>query len=475
PELGRALDRHDEMVLRTGEAEHHQLEPRIVDGERRWDSVTRLPLRDAEGRIVGATTIFRDVTDQKTAEESIREAVRRRDQFLAMLSHELRNPLAAIVSAIGVLKAHGTTNGDGRLVDVLDRQTTQMAHLLDELLEASRVIENKIVLKKELVDLNDVARDAVDAVRPHVDARRLELRVDLAPGALVVDGDPARLQQVLVNLLTNAAKYTPPCGHVIVTTRRESGLAVISVTDDGAGIAPDLLESIFELFVQSRRTLDRAEGGLGLGLSLVRSLVAMHGGKVAATSEGEGRGSTFTVTLPIDSAALGAPARRKEGSARAPADPSDALILLVEDNLDSREVLTELLELSGRRCRSVESGAAALEILDELRPAVALIDLGLPGIDGFDVARRIRARPDGADIRLVALTGYGQPADRAAGRAAGFDAHLVKPVRLEQLTAILDELTRGRDPGASSVSSSSAAAYGRIEGQPLAPNDEDVA
>jgi two-component system CheB/CheR fusion protein len=475
PELGRALDRHDEMVLRTGEAEHHQLEPRIVDGERRWDSVTRLPLRDAEGRIVGATTIFRDVTDQKTAEESIREAVRRRDQFLAMLSHELRNPLAAIVSAIGVLKAHGTTNGDGRLVDVLDRQTTQMAHLLDELLEASRVIENKIVLKKELVDLNDVARDAVDAVRPHVDARRLELRVDLAPGALVVDGDPARLQQVLVNLLTNAAKYTPPCGHVIVTTRRESGLAVISVTDDGAGIAPDLLESIFELFVQSRRTLDRAEGGLGLGLSLVRSLVAMHGGKVAATSEGEGRGSTFTVTLPIGSAALGAPARRKEGSARAPADPSDALIVLVEDNLDSREVLTELLELSGRRCRSVESGAAALEILDELRPAVALIDLGLPGIDGFDVARRIRARPDGADIRLVALTGYGQPADRAAGRAAGFDAHLVKPVRLEQLTAILDELTRGRDPGASSVSSSSAAAYGRIEGQPLAPNDEDVA
>ncbi|MDB4982206.1 MAG: hypothetical protein JWM82_2958, partial [Myxococcales bacterium] len=439
--MGLALHRQDETVLRTGEAQHQSVEERRVGGESHWDSVTRLPLRDPAGDIVGTGAIFRDITEQKRAEEKIREAVRRRDQFLAMLSHELRNPLAAIVSATGLLRAPGNTGlPDARFLDVLDRQTQQMTRLLDELLEASRVTENKIELKKEVIDLNEVIRDALDAARGQLHARALDVVVDLDVVPLWVDGDAARLQQVLVNLLNNAAKYTPQGGHVRVTAKREGETASIRVKDDGAGIPADLLESVFELFVQSRRTLDRAAGGLGVGLSLVRSLVAMHGGKIMAQSEGEGKGSEFIVTLPTARADRSAPQNlAAHDGAPACGLPAGSTVMVVEDNADSREMLCELLELSGLKCRSAESGTAALELLDHIQPQAAIIDLGLPGIDGLEVARRIRARPGHQDLCLIALTGYGQPSDRALAREAGFNAHIVKPVRLAELLALLEE------------------------------------
>jgi two-component system, chemotaxis family, CheB/CheR fusion protein len=448
-DLALAMHKQDEVVLRTGKAQAYSLERRGGEAEDSWDLVTRLPIRDPEGHIVGTTGIFRDVTDQKRSEEASHEAVRRRDQFLAMLSHELRNPLSAIVSATSMLR-----NGDAtaakrhRFLDVLSRQTHQMTRLLDELLEASRVTQNKIELRKQRLDLNDVVRTAVDAARMQIDGRGLELEIEIATEPLPVDGDAARLEQVLANLLSNAAKYTPSGGHIQITTARREGVGEIRVKDDGAGIAPELLRSVFELFVQSRRTLDRAAGGLGVGLSLVRALVEMHGGQVTADSAGEGRGSEFVVTLPL-SLSLSQPGPvevRRDGDDDSSHDvmfrplravPAGGNILIVEDNEDSRELLCEMLTHSGLSCKAVDGSAAALALMDELRPHAAIIDLGLPGIDGLELARRIRALPGHADVRLIALTGYGQPSDRVLSKSAGFDAHLVKPVRVEQLLAVL--------------------------------------
>ncbi|HEX2658088.1 MAG TPA: CheR family methyltransferase, partial [Polyangia bacterium] len=443
--MALSMHRQDERVLRTGEAQHYSLEEQPgADGSgSHWDMVTRLPLKDPEGQIVGTSVIMRDVTAQKRAEEKIREAVRRRDQFLAMLSHELRNPLAAIVTATGLLN-HGATPPADRFIQVIERQSQQMTRLLDELLEASRVTQNKIELKRARVDLNRIVREAIDGARGQVEARQIVLSTEFSDEPLMVYGDAARLQQVVVNLLNNAAKYTPQQGHVVVRTSREQDLVSVTVKDDGAGIPSDMLESVFELFVQSSRTLDRSAGGLGVGLSLVRSLVAMHGGTVTAHSEGEGKGSELVVKLPAsrdggveeDAEAVGS-----GPTAKPRCDvPPGGTVLVVEDNPDSREMLREVLERSGFKCVSAENGAVALTMLDEVQPDVAILDVGLPGLDGFEVARRIRANPRHKELCLVALTGYGQPSDRAIGKEAGFDAHLVKPVRVDQLLALLAEM-----------------------------------
>jgi len=296
-----------------------------------------------------------------------------------------------------------------------------------------------------VVDLAGVAAEAADAVRGQMDANDVRFTVDIAPGPILVDGDPARLQQIQVNLLSNAVKYTPRGGRVALEVGTDAEGAVIRVRDDGAGIPHHMLESIFELFVQSSRTLDHAGGGLGLGLTLVRSLVTMHGGTVAAHSEGEGRGSVFVVRLPMVAAAASEPAPAGGERASLPAGPSR--IVVVEDNADSREMLCELLLQSGFECRAVESGAAALALLDEVRPDIVILDVGLPEMDGFEIARHIRANATHAGVCLVALTGYGQAADRAASREAGFDVHLVKPVHAEQLLALLREgIRRPEDP-----------------------------
>jgi two-component system CheB/CheR fusion protein len=472
--LALALHKQDEEVLRTGQAQHYSLEKRaLTDGREEWDLVTRLPLRDAQGRIVGVIVIFRNVTEQRHAEEDIREAVRRRDQFLAMLSHELRNPLGAIVTATALLKAdNGTSAAPGaaptggaveqlpvlahrrrdRFLAILERQAQQMTRLLDDLLEASRVTQNKVELKKQLIDLNTVVKDAVDAVRGQIDAQGITLATNLSVRALTVDGDPARLQQIVVNLLSNAVKYTASGGHVAVTAERENDEAVVRLRDDGAGIPAEMLESIFDLFVQSRRTLDRAAGGLGVGLTLVRSLAQMHGGMVSAHSDGEGKGSEFVLRLPlaVTAGAITAPRiGRANHRQRAPGEsescpvPDGATVVVVEDNRDSREMLCELLVLSGFKCHTADNGRAALSLIEEIHPDIAILDVGLPEMDGFELARRVRRTRKHGDLCLIALTGYGQPSDHALGVEAGFDADLVKPVRAEHLLALLNRLRSG--------------------------------
>jgi len=433
-ELALAMHAADEAVLRTGEVEHYKLEQRA---EREWDLVTRLPLRGKGDEIVGVIAIMRSVTEQKLAEEKIQEAVRRRDQFLAMLSHELRNPLGAMVTATNLLKSGADTPAmHDKLLDVLTRQSRQMAHLLDDLLEASRVTQNKIELRRENVDLRDVINQAVDALRGPLAERNLRFSCSIPDEPLYVWGDATRLQQIHANLLSNAAKYTQPGGAVELTVKRDGEHALIEVRDSGAGIAPDMLESVFELFVQSNRTLDRSAGGLGVGLTLARSLVQLHGGTICACSDGEGKGSSFQVRLPLTAA----PAETEQrGGESSPRFTRGKKIVVVEDSEDSRELLCEFLKRAGYDCHAADSGPGALELIERERPDIALLDVGLPEMDGFEVARRVRKTPSIAKTVLIALTGYGRASDLETSREAGFDRHLVKPVVLEQLLAVLEQ------------------------------------
>jgi len=441
-EAALAVHRQDEEVLRTGVAQHYELEKReIHDGAVEWDLVSRLPLTDSSSHIVGVIGIFRSVTEQKRAEEKIIDAVRRRDEFLAMLSHELRNPLGAIVSATALLKdPSAAPQQQSKVLQIVERQAQQMARLLDDLLEASRITQDKVELRRSVLDLRTVVKDAADAVRSLMESRGLELTLKIDPNPLYVDGDAARLQQINVNLLSNAAKYTPRGGHVVLRAERQGGEAIVSVSDDGLGIPKEMLESAFELFVQSRRTLDRAEGGLGVGLTLVRGLVTKHGGNVHARSEGEGKGSEFIVHLPLVAAPADKEVPRPAGIELA----RGAKLVVVEDNADSREVLCALLTHAGFDCKSSDNGAAGLALIDEFAPVAAIVDIGLPEIDGLELARRIRKNAKHPDIYLVALTGYGQRGDRQTALEAGFDEHLVKPVDFAALQSLLG---RGRRTG----------------------------
>jgi two-component system CheB/CheR fusion protein len=433
-----AVHEQDEAVLRTGTAQHYKLERRErPDGGVEWDLVTRLPLTDSASRIVGIIGIFRSVTEQKRAEEKINDAVRRRDEFLAMLSHELRNPLGAIVSATTLMRGGSGSDpaaGRGKLLDIVERQAQQMARLLDDLLEASRVTQDKIDLRKKVIDLRAVIRDALDAMKNVISARGLTLDVELSSEALYVDGDPARLQQIGVNLLSNAAKYTQRGGHVSLKLSRDGDAATLRVRDDGMGIPKEMLDSVFELFVQSSRTLDRAEGGLGVGLTLVRGLVAKHGGTVTARSDGPGKGSEFCVRLPLVN-----PPEHADGGPppSLPKLAPGSRIVVIEDNQDSREMLCALLTHAGLDCKSSDNGATGVALIDEFNPSIAIVDIGLPGLDGLEVARRVRANPQHQHIYLIALTGYGQRADREMALSAGFDEHLVKPIDFGTLERVL--------------------------------------
>jgi len=437
-EQALSVHQQDDAVLRSGVAQTYQLERRVdQDGEEAWDLVSRLPLSDPSGKVVGIIGILRDVTEQKRNQRKIIDAVARRDQFLAMLSHELRNPLGAMVGAAELLR-HGepTPERSRRLLDVVCRQSQQMARLLDDLLEVSRVTQDKIELRKRLLDIRPIIEEAAEAAREAMQARDIELTVTLGPEPLFVECDPSRLQQIQANLLSNATKYTQAGGHVQLSARREDDYVVLRVKDDGAGIPKDVLENVFELFVQSDRTLDRAEGGLGVGLTLVRGLVELHGGSVAAHSDGEGQGSEFLVRLPLSHQA---PTSQPLAEVKVMFDSSHPplRVVIVEDNDDSRMMFCELLELSGFECHTASTGPLGLELINELRPDVALVDVGLPGLDGLELARLLRQDARNASMMLIALTGYGQREDRKATRDAGFDTHLVKPVDVEALFNLL--------------------------------------
>ncbi len=431
-----ALELHhqDDDVLLTGKAQHYNLEKRTrADGVPQWDSATRLPLRGKDGEVVGLIGVFRDVTERKVAEEKITESVLRRDEFLAMLSHELRNPLASVVTATQLLKDEPLAAEPARLIEVVDRQSNQMARLLDDLLEASRVTQNKVEIRKQPMDLRTVVEEAAAAVRSMMAVSHLQFTCTIDPRPLIVDGDAARLQQVCTNLLTNAAKYTPRGGCVTLEATRDGTDAIILVRDDGVGIPPDMLTAVFELFVQSSRTIDRAQGGIGVGLTLARSLVEMHGGSVQAASEGEGKGSLFTVRLRLSTKNIDELEVVKRGNVVAPG----LRIALIEDNEDTREMMATLLTRNRFDVRTAADGLTAVTLIDEFMPHAALVDIGLPGIDGFEVARRVRTISKNQQVILIALTGYGQLSDRATAIKAGYDAHLVKPIRLEQLLAIM--------------------------------------
>ncbi|MBI2803805.1 MAG: PAS domain-containing protein [Planctomycetes bacterium] len=403
----------------------------LADGPRTF-LTTRFPLRDEQNRIYAVAGISTDITDRKRAENEARDALARRDQFLAMLSHELRNPLSAILNATQVLEQDGAglhLHREAR--DVIQRQVGQMSRLLDDLLDVTRIAQNRIRLHKSVVDLRAIANEAIASVKTTFDSAGVVLHCDVGSEAAAVLGDAARLQQMMVNLLMNAAKYTPAGGVVQFSLEPDDTQLIVRVKDTGVGIRPDMLEKIFDVFVQANETLDRSDGGIGVGLTLVRTIAEMHHGSVKAFSDGVGKGSEFVVRLPRSTESPVPPAPHSEF----PKNP--ARVLIIEDNADSRRMLEAMLKLDGYTVDTAADGATGLDAILRLRPQFAIIDIGLPGMDGYQVARQVRASMSKDDVFLIALTGYGRPDDRRAVKEAGFDQHLVKPLKPHELTRVL--------------------------------------
>ncbi|MFC0250271.1 PAS domain-containing hybrid sensor histidine kinase/response regulator [Massilia consociata] len=435
---------HAAVAKAIGSRAIFELEHRVrrIDGSDGWALSRAVPMFDAAGRVAEWIGAASDITERKAAEEKLREADRRKDEFLAMLAHELRNPIAPISAAAQLLQ-HMKLDETlvRRTSEIIARQVGHMTGLIDDLLDVSRVTRGLVELERVPVDLGEVLQDAVEQVMPLVRARRHELALSLPPRPALVTGDKKRLVQVVANILNNAAKYTPEGGRIAVRADVTDGRACIDVSDNGIGMAPELSERAFELFAQAARSSDRSLGGLGLGLALVRSLVELHGGKVACDSAGPGQGSRFSVCLPCVS----------EGDAAAPAPPPapapDAArshgrlrILVVDDNVDAADTLSMLLEASGYHTLVEHAPHAALERARCDTPQVCLLDIGLPEMDGRELARRLRAEAATRDAVLVAITGYGQDSDREQILAAGFDHHLVKPVDIGRLHGILSAL-----------------------------------
>jgi signal transduction histidine kinase/ActR/RegA family two-component response regulator len=415
----------------------------------------------AQGRIIGAlfvgvlpgrvfsaddvrvVTAFADHAAAAMANAELyhdaQRANRAKDEFLAMLGHELRNPLGAIAGASGVLKATGGGDATGeRARAVIDRQVQHLARLVDDLLDVGRLTTGKVRLNRRPLELGELVSGAMSAWCSSGRFARHDVRIDVSP--VWVDADETRMEQVLGNLVGNALKYTPPAGRVTVRVAADGDSAALEVADTGAGIPIDIGDRIFDLFVQGERPLDRAQGGLGIGLTLVKALVALHGGTVGARSEGPGRGSVFTVRLP----AVPAPPAGSSPSSATSRVATPRRILVVEDNADAREMLRTQLTLAGHEVHEAADGPAGVDAAATLSPDVALVDVGLPGLDGYEVARRIRAVANGRSLVLIAITGYGQAEDRLRAEEAGFDAHLTKPLLPERLAAAMDEAASRR-------------------------------
>jgi PAS domain S-box-containing protein len=429
--------------LRRGERIDHFETVRVTKAGRRVDiSLTVSPIRDAEGHIVGASKVARDVTEKKRAEEALREADRKKDDFIALLAHELRNPLAPIRNGLQVMRlASGDTGAVTRAREMMGRQLAHMVRMVDDLLDVSRIGRNKMELRLARVTLAEVVASAVETARPVLDEAGHELTVSLPAAPVQLDADLTRLAQVFSNLLTNSAKYTPRGGRVWLSAERAGGLVIVSVRDTGIGIPATALPTIFDMFSQVDRPIERSTGGLGIGLALVRGLVEMHGGTVAAESEGPGRGSTFTVTLPVlagSASSSGPPALSETGP-----DRPARRVLVVDDNWDGAESLAEMLRLLGNEVHTAHDGLEAVEEAERLRPEIVLMDVGMPRLNGLDATRRIRERPWGRGLTILALTGWGQEGDRERSREAGCDGHLVKPVNLLDLERVLTEVGRG--------------------------------
>jgi PAS domain S-box-containing protein len=404
-------------------------------------SLTISPIRDSERRIVGASKIARDITARKKMEAALKEADRRKDEFLATLAHELRNPLAPIRNAVQILKVKGPPDPElkwGR--EVIDRQVQVMARLLEDLLDVSRISRNRLELRKERVELVTVVEAALETSRPVIEAGSHELTVALPPEPIPLEADPVRLAQVFTNLLNNAAKYTEEGGRIRLSVERQGSDVKVSVLDNGIGIIAEMLPRVFDIFAQSPRALLRSPGGLGIGLSLVKGLVELPGGSIEARSEGAGRGSEFVVRLPVAVAKpLPAAAPPKEDGEPKPA--TKCRILIVDDNEDSADSLAMLLKIKGYEVETAYDGVQAVEAAGTLRPNVVLLDIGMPKLNGYDACWRIRQQPWGQGMFLIALTGWGQEEDRRRTEEAGFNQHMVKPVDPAALMKLLASLS----------------------------------
>ncbi|HET9620603.1 MAG TPA: ATP-binding protein [Kofleriaceae bacterium] len=406
------------------------------DGSRFWANVVITAMHAEDGTLVGFAKVTRDLTDRKRSEEEraarlvAEESNRVKDEFLAILGHELRNPLAPIVTALQLIKLRGDSKS-AREHSVIERQVKQMSRLVDDLLDVSRIARGKIELRRQPLDLREPLAQAVEIASPLFEQKGQHFEVRVPPHALAVAGDESRLVQVFANLLTNAARYTPAGGQIVLAVRLEAAEVVTEVRDNGAGIAPELLPRIFEPFVQGHQDSARSQGGLGIGLSLVRSLVDLHAGRIEVQSAGRGAGSRFVVHLPRHSAPPAATAEPVAIDAMA-SDSPRRRVLYVEDNEDARLVLADALETAGHVVQAMPDATTALDALASFTPDVVILDLGLPGIDGFELAVQLRARL-GAAVGLIALSGYGQPNDRERSKAAGIDVHLTKPVQLADL------------------------------------------
>lgn len=375
-------------------------------------------------------------------EDALREAHRRKDEFLATLSHELRNPLAPISNGLQVLR---TTVGDqadaARTCDMIERQVRHLVTLVDDLLDLSRITRGKVALRKEMIALADIVRDAVETTRPLLDAAQHTVEVGLPDEPLVIHGDRLRLGQVFANILNNAGKYSERPGRISISGRRAGNAVVVTVRDSGIGIPPDVLPHVFDMFVQAPHSATRAMGGLGIGLTLCRNLIEMHGGQIAARSDGAGQGTAVVVTLPL--AVDGVITAREPAAATRAPSPLRGRILVVDDNRDAADSLGMLLEMSGATVRVEHDGASALRAVEEYEPGIVVLDIGMPDMDGCEVARRIRGRNGSHNPTLIALTGWGQEEDRRRCQLAGFDHHMTKPVDLGALATLLASIAAG--------------------------------
>jgi PAS domain S-box-containing protein len=407
----------------------------------RWVAAVAYPLKDSAARVREVVLVHDDITTRRRAEDELREADRRKDEFLATLAHELRNPLAPIRNSLQILKMprlDAVTLERSR--EMMERQVQHLVRLVDDLLDVSRVMRGKVELKRERVELATVVARAVETAQPLMEAQGHELAVTMPPESLPLEADPVRLAQVVGNLLTNAAKYTEANGRIRLTALREGNEAVLRVRDGGIGIAPNMLPRIFELFVQVDHATARSQGGLGIGLTLVKNLVEMHNGTVEAKSEGLGKGTEFVVRLPLSARGREEPEGQEFAENRPVAPPPGHRLLVVDDNEDAADSLAMLLRLEGHEVRLTYDGPAALEMAKGYRPDMVFLDIGMPGMDGYEVARRLRQQAGLENVRLAALTGWGQQEDRRRSAEAGFDHHLVKPVEPKDLQGLLAQL-----------------------------------
>ena len=436
-----------EQVFASGAVGRTQFDFMTPGLGRRHFAARLIPEFAPDGSVESVLSIASDVTEQEAASKALREsqsllqeADRRKDEFLATLAHELRNPLAPIRNALEIMRLSTDRQIQENARGIIQRQLVQMVHLVDDLLDVSRITQGKVELRREAVDVAAIVQSALETSRPLIERGRHQLALRLpAPGSLIVEGDETRLCQIVANLLNNAAKYTPDGGRIEVAAEREADAALISVKDSGVGIPREMLPRVFDMFAQVDRSLERAQGGLGIGLALVKRLVEMHGGTVEAHSDGQGSGSRFVLRIPLAQPEVEA-TQPAELHAAGLARGAHIRVLVVDDNLDNADSLGQFLEMLGYETRRANDGLEAVRAAEAYRPQAVVLDIGLPTMSGLEVARHIRAQRWGREVLLIALSGWGQEEDRRRSRDAGFDHHFVKPVDIDALSTLLMKL-----------------------------------